>query len=163
MKIRKATVSDAPALAALNQGMQEMHAQAFPDRFRRDTPAETMERAVAAMIQSPSSYWLVAEEDRPVAFLSAEFRDREESWCLVPHRICYLAGIMVSPRFRRQGIARLLLAELKREAEARGANWIDLDIWAFNEQAREAFASLGFRTVMEKMMLAADKPSELPQ
>jgi shikimate dehydrogenase len=109
------------------------------------------------MIEAPSSYWLVAEEDQPIAFLSAEFRDREETWYLVPHRLCYLAAIAVAPGFRHRGIARALLAELQREAAARGVTCIELDVWTFNEQAREAFARLGFRGIMERMTLAAEK------
>ena len=74
MKIRKAIVSDTPVLVALNQSVQDMHADAFPERFRRNVPEETVEDAFSAMIQAPSSYWLVAEDDQPIGFLSAEFR-----------------------------------------------------------------------------------------
>lgn len=155
MKIRTATVSDVPGLVALNQSVQDMHAKAFPERFRRDTPKEIVEQAFGAMIQAPSSYWLVAVEDQPIAFLNSEFREREESWCLVPHRLCYLAGIVVAPQFRRRGIARALLDELNKEAVARGVTSIELDVWTFNEQAKLAFTSLGFRSVMEKMTLSA--------
>jgi len=155
MKIRKATVFDAPALVALNQGVQNMHADAFPERFRRDVPAKSVEDVFSAMIQSPSSFWLVAEEDQPIAFLSAEFRERDETWCLVPHRFCYLSGIVVAPRFRRRGIARTLLGELEREAKTRGVPSIDLDVWLFNEEARQVFTRLGFRGIMERMTLSA--------
>ena len=156
MKIRKATVSDASALAELNQSVQDMHADAYPVRFRRDAPAETVERAFGEMIQAPSSYWLVAGEDQPIGFLSAEFKERDESWCLAAHRVCYLAGIAVSPAFRRRGIARALFNELKRESDARGVIGIDLDVWSFNKQARQFFASLGFRGMMERMTLPAE-------
>ena len=112
------------------------------------------------MIDAPGGYWLVAERveyGQVVAFLSAEFREREETWCTVARRICYLAGIVVAPAFRKQGIARALLGELQREAAPRGAASIELDVWAFNEQARPVFASLGFRGVMERMTLAANR------
>jgi ribosomal protein S18 acetylase RimI-like enzyme len=153
MKIRPAKVADVPVLVALNQSMQQMHAESLPERFRRDAPPEVVERAFAAMIQAPTSFWLVAEDqkDRPMAFLSAEFREREENWFQAAHRVCYLAGIFVASAFRRQGIARALLAELKREAAARSVKNIDLDVWAFNEPARQTFARLGFRGVMERM------------
>jgi ribosomal protein S18 acetylase RimI-like enzyme len=154
MKIRRAILSDVPLLVSLNRGVQEMHADAFPERFRRDAPADAVVHAFTAMIDAPSSYWLVADEEQPIGFLSAEFRERDESWCLVPHRACYLAGIVVAPAFRRRGIARALLAELKREAHSRGVARIELDVWAFNEEAKHAFASLGFQSVMERMTLS---------
>ena len=162
MKIRRAILSDLPALVSLNSGVQGMHADAFPERFRRDAPVDAVARAFGAMIEAPSSYWLVAEAEEPIGFLSAEFRDRDESWCLVSHRVCYLAGIVVAPGYRRRGIARALLAELEREVKARGAASIELDVWAFNESARKAFAQLGFRRLMERMSLTVE-PNQSPQ
>jgi diamine N-acetyltransferase len=155
MRIRKATASDAAALVTLNRAVQEMHADAFPEKFRRNVPDDEVERAFRATLQADPSYWLVAEDDEPIAFLSAEFREREETWCLAAHRVCYLSALVVAPHYRRRGIARALLQELQQEAEARGVTTIELDVWAFNEQAKQAFASLGFRGVMERMSLAS--------
>ena len=62
----------------------------------------------------------------------------------------------MSPAFRRRGIARALFNELKRESDARGVIGIDLDVWSFNKQARQFFASLGFRGMMERMTLPAE-------
>jgi ribosomal protein S18 acetylase RimI-like enzyme len=115
------------------------------------------------MLAVPSSYWLVAEDEEPIGFLSAEFREREESWCLVSHQVCYIAGIVVAPRSRRKGIARALVDQLKREVQARGVSGIELDVWAFNKEARQAFLKLGFSPLMERMTLAAEKPQTAPE
>lgn len=163
MNIRKATVSDAPALAALNHSVQNMHADAFPEKFRRDTPDESVARVFSTAIQSPSNYWLVWVEEQPIAFICAEFREHDENWCVVAHRSCYLSGIVVAPQFRRKGIARALLEELKREAAARRVTSIELDVWAFNEQAKRTFATLGFRGMREKMTLVMEKPNQAPE
>jgi ribosomal protein S18 acetylase RimI-like enzyme len=157
MKLRRATLSDVPVLVSLNRETQDMHAAAFPGRFRRDTPEASVASAFSAMIDAPSSYWLVAEVGPPVGFLSAEFCVREESWCSVSRRVCYLAAIIVAHEFRRRGIARALLGELKREAGVRGVTDIELDVWAFNESARTAFTKLGFRSLMERMSLKAEE------
>ena len=53
----------------------------------------------------------------------------------------------------------MLLAELEREANSRGASQIELDVWSFNDEARQAFTSLGFRPVREKMALFTNKPN----
>ena len=159
MKIRRATVSDVHALVALNRIVHDVHAEAFPERFKRGAPDDEVADAFKLMLQAASSYWLVAEQGQPIGFLSAEFREQGESWCLVPRQVCYLAGIVVAPRFRRGGIARALLAELKREVDARGVAAIELDVWTFNQQARQAFASLGFRGIIERMTLSAKAPN----
>jgi ribosomal protein S18 acetylase RimI-like enzyme len=162
MKIRPATVSDVQALVALNRIVQDMHANAFPDRFRRDAPEEVVAAAFAGMIQSPTSFWLIAEEDEPIAFLNADFCEREESWHSVARRVCYLAGIVVAPAFRRRGIARALLGALQQEADARGTT-IELDVWAFNDEAKVVFSKLGFNRVMERMARTGKTPNQALQ
>jgi ribosomal protein S18 acetylase RimI-like enzyme len=108
------------------------------------------------MVEATSSYWLVAEENLAIAYLSAEFRERNETWCMQSHRICYLASIVVAPHCRRKGVARALLDKLKREALARGVTHIELDVWAFNKDAKAAFRQLGFLPLMERMSIPAE-------
>jgi ribosomal protein S18 acetylase RimI-like enzyme len=154
MNIRRATTSDVPALVALNRTVQSMHADALPEIYRRDAPDAVVERAFTALIEAPSSYWLLAEQKEPIGFLSSEFRDQEESWCKMVRRVCYLAGIVVVPRFQQKGVARALVAELKREVEHRGVQCVELDVWAFNGTAAQAFARLGFRPLVQRMTMA---------
>jgi diamine N-acetyltransferase len=157
MKIRPATISDVDLLVALNRVAQDRHAEAFPDRFRRDAPDAVVAEAFARMLQAPSAFWLVAEQEQPVGFLSAEFREQAASWCLAPRRSCYLAAIVVAPAVRRQGVARALVAALQREVRVRDVAAIDLDVWSFNDEARQAFAQLGFRRIMERMTLSLER------
>jgi ribosomal protein S18 acetylase RimI-like enzyme len=163
MKIRRATLSDLPALVALNRLVQAMHAAALPGTFRQDPPDEVVTDAFKGAIEAPSSCWLLAEESGVAGYLSADFRERAETWYMIPHRVCYLGGIVVAPHCRRKGIARALLAELKREAHVRGVARIELDVWTFNERAKAAFAKLGFHSVMERMALSAELPNRVPE
>jgi ribosomal protein S18 acetylase RimI-like enzyme len=137
-----------------------MHAAAFPERFRKDPPDQAVADAFKEAMESPSAYWLLAEEGEAVAFLSSDFRERTETWCVVAHRVCYIGGVVVLSGCRRKGIARALLAELKREANSRGVTQIELDVWAFNDEARQAFISLGFKSAMERMTLSAERPNQ---
>jgi len=88
MKIRQATIADIPVLFALNRIVHAMHVEAYPDRFRRDPPDEVVSGAFKEAIESSTSYWLLAEEERAVAFLSADFRQRAETWYMIAHRVC---------------------------------------------------------------------------
>lgn len=153
MNIRRATISDVLALVEMNRGTQAMHAIALPEMFRADPPDELVAAAFKSAIEAPSSLWLMAEDERPCGYLSAEFRDIPESWCHVPHRICYIAAITVAPAARRKGIARALIAQLKREAEARGVSRIELTVFSFNVEAKRAFENFGFRPLMERRVL----------
>ncbi len=160
MQIRKATIADISALVSLNYEVQEAHARAFPQRFRSGTANEIVAQAFRTSIEAPSAYWLVAEAKQPIGFLSAEFKEREESWCQIAHRACYLAGIAVAAPFRRQGVARALVDQMRREAQVRGVSFVDLDVWAFNQEARAAFSRFGFNRLMERMTLEVVAPNQ---
>ena len=159
MIIRRATVADVPARVALNRVAQSLHATGDPRTFRRDPPDRLVAQAFEAAIEASGSYWLLAEVKRPAGYLSAEFRHRDESWCMISHPLCYIAGIVVAPEYRRRGVARALLGELSREASVRGVARIELDVWSFNAAARKAFVSLGFRPAMERMTLSSCGPN----
>lgn len=156
VRIRQATAADIPELIALNRAVQATHANAFPGRFRRDAPVRVIAKAFGTMLASGSSCWLVAEAEKPLGFLSAEFRWREETWCQASHHACYLAGIVVAPAFRRRGIARALFEALQREATTRGVTIFEADVWAFNEAARALFVHLGFRRMLERFTLSTE-------
>ena len=156
MNIRRAILSDVPPLVALNRIVHQLHAAAYPKTFQQNPPDEVVAEAFKAAIEAPSSYWLLAEEEQVVAFLSADFRQRPETWYMIPHQVCYIGGIVVLSHYRRRGIGRALLAALKREADLRGVDRIELDVWQFNDDARQAFARLGFKPVMERMTLSSN-------
>ena len=154
MKVRKATTSDVSAIVALNREVHSRHSEAFPEVFRANPSDEEVTEAFGAVIDAPSGCWFVASEDQTViGYLSAEFREREETWCRTAQRVCYLGGIVVDPTFRRKGVARELVAALKREAAKRDTAQIELDVWEFNDDAQKAFADLGFEPLMQRMRL----------
>ena len=158
MNIRTATPSDLPTIVALNRPLHLRHAEAFPNVFRKDPQDALVTEAFRGQMESPNGCWLVAEEDNAViGFLSAEFRQREDTWCTHFHRVCYLGGIVVDPAFRRRGVARALFTTLKQEATARETTQIELDAWAFNDDAIAAFAALGFQPLMQQMQVVVDR------
>ncbi len=157
MRIREATVADLPTIVSLNREVQTMHSGAFPEIFG-DPSDEEMVDAFGADMGGPDSHWLVAveEEQQTIGYLNAEFQQRDETWCSVSRRICYLGGIVVAPEFRRRGIAKALLNALKQQAAARDIGQIELDVWAFNDESRKAFASLGFQPLMHRMRTSVE-------
>ncbi|MEM1295422.1 MAG: GNAT family N-acetyltransferase [Verrucomicrobiota bacterium] len=157
MKIRRATLADIPQLVTLNAPTQNEHAEAMPEKFRTDPPVEDVAEAFRESIDEPSSFWLVAETDcEVVGFLKSEFRDREQSWCTIPHRTCYLGGIVVAPSHRRKGIGRQLVEALQHEARAQELPQIELDVFGFNGAAKAMYENLGFQPVMERLKLSLD-------
>ena len=46
-----------------------------------------------------------------------------------------------------------LMEALQGEAAARGIDQIELDVWLFNDEAREVYERLGFEPIMQRMRL----------
>lgn len=63
-----------------------------------------------------------------------------------------LEDLYVDPRFRRQGLARLLLREVEHEAVRRGVDWIGLESGLRNTSAHDFFEAIGFTTVSKTML-----------
>lgn len=157
MRMREATASDLPAMVSLNREVQSRHAVAFPEIFKSDPSDQEVASAFRAMMAAPTSYWLVAEEGEVIAYLSAEFRQRGESWCTTAHQVCYLAAIVVDATHRHRGVAKALLTTLKQEAITRNTFQIELDVWAFNEDSQQVFANLGFRPLHQRMRIFVEQ------
>jgi ribosomal protein S18 acetylase RimI-like enzyme len=64
-----------------------------------------------------------------------------------PASAFYVDALATDPRFRRRGVARVLLAEAERQARERGLPAVALDTTMSNEPARALYASEGFDEV----------------
>lgn len=73
---------------------------------------------------------------RFVVFWLVEWRDWREEF--------YLYGLKVAVAHRRQGLAAMLLAAVEREAWARGAGAVSLEVGETNLAARELYAASGY-------------------
>lgn len=89
------------------------------------------------MLRDPGSL-LVAERDGRVAGYAA-------LWVAAGQ--AELADLAVAPEYRRRGVGRILLGACLREAAARGAREIYLQVRESNDAARSLYGQAGFRAV----------------
>ena len=143
--IRRATVADAPTLAALNGIVHMPHVEAHPRYFR---PTET--EALAALFaewldQDDAAAFLACDgAGNAVGYLVAKLRDLDPS--PFHHRRCFLEidQIAVDPAHRRAGLGHALVEAAREEARQRGADAVHLATWAFNQGAQAFFEREGF-------------------
>lgn len=98
------------------------------------TPENLMEDGFSA---NPRFSCLIAEVDGDPAGLALYFFIYS-TW--TSRRNLYLEDLYVKPEYRRQGIARLLMEAVKREAGGAPIRWVAL---RHNEAASAFYASLG--------------------
>jgi len=79
-----------------------------------------------------------------VGYLLAISRDVPESPFTKARAWLEVDQIAVDPNYRRQGIARALVAKAIAYAREEGANRIEASSWSFNQEAHNLFGHLGF-------------------
>ncbi|MAU12812.1 MAG: hypothetical protein CL607_23515 [Anaerolineaceae bacterium] len=146
MHIRTATAADVGKLAALTMPVHQMHVDAHPDIFKPlsvDDPY--LLAAYQEMVVDHDVIIFIAEiENEPVGYLVARFKHYADNIFIHTHTTLYIEQISVAPDARGQGCGKGLMQALLSLAKERQVSRVTLDVWAFNSNAREFFASQGF-------------------
>lgn len=69
----------------------------------------------------------------------------------IPQHSAVIDDLFVHPMWRRKGIARLLYQSCELWARDHGAVWIETNVYDFNVNASEFYATAGFETSMRKL------------
>lgn len=143
--IRPAVQSDYEAVASLNGEVQQKHADAYPGVFR-PTSAGTLTMAASdTMLTEPNTTTLVVVDDiAVVGYISAEVLLRPETPYRFEQRVLYVHQIVVRRGTKRRGHGRRLMDAMRTAAMDMRISRIELDAWAFNEEARRFFAAEGY-------------------
>jgi len=129
LSVKAAGFAHLEALAAL-------HEAAFDD------PWSTV--ALGELLITPGAFALLAERRRS---LEASQEPLGFIFCRVGGGECEILTLAVLPAERRRGVATALLGSALREAAARGADAVFLEVAADNHAARELYERQGFAVV----------------
>jgi diamine N-acetyltransferase len=153
--VRRAEPRDASALAALNRVVQDVHRQRRPDQFRAATLTEVTAWYASLFLRPTAAAWLAEASGRAVGYLLTEVHHRPENPFCFEHRWLELDQIAVESGFRRQGIARALVAAAIADARSQGIHTIEATSWAFNEDMHAVLRALRFTPKTSRFELHA--------
>ena len=128
MNIRAATPEDKELLLEL---VAEFEATLPPLPYRGDSPEEDWRKLEARL---RDGLVLIAEDDGPVGFTSADFGSATVT----------VIDLYVRPDARRQGVAKALLAEVVAAGKDRGVTHLLLEVETRNHEAEVVYRRLGF-------------------
>lgn len=150
--IRKAKDTDAGALGRLGALLVRTHYEFDDRRFIPASPhtEQGYGSFLATQIEEPDIVLLVAEQNGEVAGY-AYGGDEGYDYMSLRGPAGVLHDIVVDPKYRGQGIGRLLLDAMIKALEERGVPRIVLSTATQNENAQRLFASVGFRPTMIEM------------
>lgn len=137
MKIRKATLSDAPVIAECN-----LRLALETEQLRLDP--EIVRAGVAALLADPAKgLYFVAELDGEVAgqlMITYEWSDWRNG------NLWWIQSVYVKPECRSRGVFRALFEHLQKLARgSNGVAGLRLYMHAENQRARRAYEQLGMK------------------
>ncbi|HYP74960.1 MAG TPA: GNAT family N-acetyltransferase [Polyangiaceae bacterium] len=150
--VRPATIADYDQMCALLAEVDELHRVNLPWMFQKPAaeprPSDFFER----LLENDDSELLVADAGHGlVGVAMALLRQSPDFALFVTQSWCVLDNIAVAQAFRRRGVGSALIRAAERWARHRGANWIELGVYEFNEAARAFYQALGYGPVSTKL------------
>jgi ribosomal protein S18 acetylase RimI-like enzyme len=145
INFRRATPDDAPELAKVHvASLNKAYRGVVPDSHFRDFTIETRTERFRESLATRSEETYVAEQDGDVlGFLTlGEYRDPDVS----RESTGEIWGIYLAPQYWRKGIGRLLSQKAETILASRGHSEATLWVLERNDQARQFYEAMGFRT-----------------
>ena len=145
IRLRNAVAGDGALLAVLNAPVQELHALNEPSVFRADPGPDEVAKFFEDTLAKPRSKIVIAFwGDDPAGYIWYNYKERPDSVFKSARSSLYIHQIATLAEFRRKGVGRALMELALESGRDHGAEYIDLDYWVFNAEARQFFKSFGF-------------------
>ena len=158
LQVRVMTLADTDAVGELYDALDLLHIEQLPWLFARPERSPRRRRFFAGVLGSLRSTLIVAtDDDVVVGFVQVELATSPNAGVSKARVTGRIDAIFVAPTHRRGGAAVALLRAAEAWATERGAAAVELNVYAFNGSAREAFARMGYAPLSYKMSKATDR------
>ncbi len=139
--VRIASTADLDILVDLNQIVQTVHVDLYPDDFLVNVDADGLKALLAPRLANVA----IAEIDgAPCGYIWFEVQTRPANPFSPALRRLFVHHLSVSHDTRRRGVASALMAHAEACAEGEDIDEIALSHWATNAGAQKFFAAQGY-------------------
>lgn len=148
--VRMACENDICGTAEIFCELQDIHAGFRPDRFKA-ADSSIMYKILSDVFIGRECDAVVSENGGSISgyavFRIADYEDELH----IAERKCTIEQFAVKNEFRRQGIGRELMDFIRKYAEKRKCDFIELSVWYDNFDAVDFYAEIGFVPKQYKM------------
>ncbi len=160
--IRPARLEDHPQLRPLFAALDAYHVERAPWLLRSIESDPRPPAWLAARLADPTTTLLVAEADPGpdrrdpdadpcVGLATVRLTDPPDFPLFRPRKRALIDDLVVHPDWRRQGVAQALCAACEAWARDHGAAWIEVNVYAFNDEATALYERVGFETMTRRL------------
>ncbi|SFA88313.1 MULTISPECIES: GNAT family N-acetyltransferase [unclassified Bacillus (in: firmicutes)] len=135
---------DSVLIAALNQHVQDVHVELFPEYFKPFNFTEVSE-FFAKIIENPAFTFLVLEEDNiSQGYVWLEHKKFAENAFKKAYETLYVHQISINEASRSKGFGSILLEHIYEFARQKNIGTVELDYWCDNGGAKKFYERQGF-------------------
>ena len=150
--IRDATHPDLPAIARGMVRLQQLHIDAFPEIYKPFSEHDAITYLSKLITQTDFHLRVAIHAEQLAGHAVFAVESTPSSMFKHAQRFGHVTQIEVDPKFRGLGIGNLLLADIDELGATMGLNRIVLDVWSFNDTAREFFRGFGYTGFGSKLI-----------
>lgn len=143
--VRFAEEKDLARVNELRKQVNDVHVNGRPDIFKPGFCRE-LQDFVYKLHEDEDKNIIVVERDGIICgMVCVSYVIRPEGPYMLERKYVHIEEIAVDQAFKRQGVATELFEFIKQDARERGFTRIELDVWEFNDSAKEFYEAVGFR------------------
>lgn len=151
VQVRTAIQKDIPALDALFHQVDRHHSNGLPDYFKPTQRPVRSPDYLLGLINDQNVGLFVAELEHELAgFVQVEMRSAPAFAVFVQRLFAVVDNIGIRRDLRRQGIGSELMQAAESWAKDRGAQTIELNVYAFNRSAIDFYKALGYEPLSHR-------------
>ena len=137
MKIREACLEDIENnLLNLYQELEEYHYNNRSEIFKKSNIKELKQK----LVDKINDIIVIEEESRIQTFATYTTKD------IMSQKVLFIEQVIVDKKSRNKGYLKELINYIKKIAKERECSRIELCCWEFNQNAKEVYEHLGFKT-----------------
>ncbi len=153
IKTRIIAKSEIDVVVSLCCEVQNIHVSFAPAIYRTIQKPELKKWFEEHLEEQGTSIIVASKDDVDVGYLLLKLVEREEHLFHFARRFAEVDQICVTENLRNSGIGKALVSAAKEIAIKAGIYHLELNVLAFNVEAKKAFEKLGFSTKAERMLL----------
>ena len=149
MKLTVVKTSDLKLLTNLNEEVQELHHELYPNVFKPFSFAEIIEAFEQMFESAPTEAFVLKENDSNIGYAIVRTLKSPENAFKYEETRVYLDQIMILKSHQGRGLGKHLLEYVLNEYKKKGVGEIELDNWSDNLNAKDFFEQNGFELKKE--------------
>lgn len=153
LQIRQAVQSDIPALQSLLLQVEKIHCDGRPDIFKDGGVKFTNEQLAQLLCDPTRPIFCAVNDGQVVGYVFCIITEIKGDPMLRDAKTLHLEDVCVDESCRGGGVGSLLVEYVKTYARENDFTRIDLDVWEFNDSAREFYIKHGFGVQKRRMDL----------